>query len=288
MPDETPIPGGSTKSPSASSRGTASPATPAPAGPIIIGAAEPVLVPLAAPGKAGSKGGAGGDPTARLCPFCGTSAPPDDTFCTNCGRPLPAIAETRPSRRWSRGSAGDAPAGDAPARRRVAVLAFGIAVVAVIVVAAGVAVLAQPKPTVTPLPTAPAATPFAGDGYSVVVPTAYSWVYLKTSDGDQWHVQPVGGSAKGIEVTVVSDLAPAEQTLEGALGRMESRLPTLRRPVVGTPQRMTLPAGPAYRVVDSGGIDTYVFFKGGRAVLVAFHNLTRAEEDTVATSVTLR
>ena len=69
---------------------------------------------------------------------------------------------------------------------------------------------------------------------------------------------------------------------------MESRLPTLRRPVVGTPAGLTLPAGPAYRVVDSGGIDTYVFFKDARAVFVAFSGLSPAEEDAVARSVTLR
>ena len=69
---------------------------------------------------------------------------------------------------------------------------------------------------------------------------------------------------------------------------MESAIPTLRRPVVGAPQAITMPAGPAYRVVDSGGYDTYVFFKDGRAVLVAFHNVARAEEDAIATSVTLK
>ena len=130
--------------------------------------------------------------------------------------------------------------------------------------------------------------PFDGDGYSLVLPTAYPWVHLKADDGDQWHVQPVGSPNKGIEVTVVGDLTAAEQTLEGALGRMESRLPSARRPVVGTPQGITVAAGRAYRVVDSGGIDTYVFYQGGRAVFLAFHNVARSDEDAVAASVTLK
>ena len=169
MPDETPIPGMSSASPSASSRG-AGPAAPAPAGPIIIGATDPVLGPQGAAGKAGPKPAAGGDPNARVCPFCGTSAPPDDTFCTNCGRALPAIAETGSSRRWRRGSAGDA-----PAWRRVPVWAYGIVAVLVIGLVAGTVLVSLPKPAATPQPTAPAASPFAGDGYSLVVPSAYAW-----------------------------------------------------------------------------------------------------------------
>jgi hypothetical protein len=163
---------------------------------------------------------------------------------------------------------------------------YGVAIAAVVVVVIGILLLS--RPSATPPVTHDTGTPFAGDGYGLVLPSAYEWVYLQVTGGDQWHVQPVGSPVKAIEVTLVDDLAPAEQTLEGALGRMESGIPTIRRPVSGQPQAVSLPAGRAYRVVDSGGYDTYVYFKEGRAIFVAFHNLSLAEEDAVATSVTLK
>ena len=248
----------------------------------MVTASEAVLIPAAAPGSGGRGVPDGaGDPLARVCQACGTSAPPDDTFCTNCGRALPPLGGRTSSRRRRS-------AGDGPAWRRLPVWIYGVVglVVVVVVVSAAALVLYKPTGLTPPIPTP--VVSFAGDGYSLNLPAAYGWVYLKADDGDQWHVQPLGSPGKGIEVTLVGDLTSAEQTLEGALGRMESGLPTARRPVIGTPQGITVGAGRAYRVVDSGGIDTYVFYQGGRAIFLAFHNVARSDEDAVAASVTLK
>ena len=220
----------------------------------------------------------------RLCLACGTVGPPEDAFCTTCGRALPPVVAGPRSTALGR-ALGMGGYGEEPLWRRLPMWAYGIAIGAVALVLLAAIVLTRPSGSA---PARAPGIPFEGVGYGLSLPSAYSWVYSQGPDGDEWHFQPVGGVSRAIRAMVVTDLQPAEQTLEGALGRMESGVPAVRRPFVGSPESLALQAGPAYRVTDSAGLDTYVFFKGGRALFVEFRNVPRADEDGLATSVTLK
>ncbi|HTC85543.1 MAG TPA: hypothetical protein VK656_02500 [Candidatus Acidoferrum sp.] len=176
---------------------------------------------------------------------------------------------------------------DGTDERRRPVWLYGAAIGIGLAVVAFVVVMLFPR-SGAGSPPRPPGVPFEGDGYSIALPSEYQWVHVATAAGDDWNFQPVGGTRMSIRAALVRDLQPAEQTLEGALGRMESQTPLARRPFAGSPTSLALPAGPAYRVVDSAGFVTYVFFKAGRAIFLEFEGVARADEDAVTASVTFK
>ena len=133
---------------------------------------------------------------------------------------------------------------------------------------------------------------FSGHGYSIQIPTDPEFTYSHDSDNmsihDSWVVKTQPN--EGLVVEVIDPL-PADwpTTLDGALERAQQVFAIMDYPDP-TVTAVTLPAGSGYQLDATGSLGAvrmYVFFKGGRYVVVDFAGVPTTLSDQIINSLAL-